>query len=237
MAIYYLRESKIKRDLIFVENDLLHHLRNVLRIKRGEVIKFFDEDFIYKAECTEIEKDFLTFRIIEKSKKTSPKVQLQIVQSIIDKSELEDAIRFLVTTKVLQIILVKTERSTNSLKEAQLKRLKEIILNTSEQSEICFIPELQYFENLNKAISMFKENAFVLHFGSNLSLKDTVKIANLSKPITLFVGPEGGFSEKEIEIFNQNEIPSITLKSGVFRSQFAGAIAVLTLLELTYLLN
>ncbi|MGB9769400.1 RsmE family RNA methyltransferase [Caldisericum exile] len=232
MAIYYLKESKIEKDQIIITNDLLHHLKNVLRIKKGEKIKFFDDNFIYTTECIEKEKDALIFRIKEISKNKKPEIEFNIIQSVIEKNELEDSIRLLVTSRVSKIFVTNTERSAKSFKETNLKRLREIALNTSEQSEICFIPEIIYLESLDRAIQMFHENSFVLHFGSKYSLKDIPSIANLNKPITFFVGPEGGFSEGEIEMFKKNAIPIITLKSGVFRSQFAGTVAVLVTLEL-----
>jgi len=46
------------------------------------------------------------------------------------------------------------------------------------------------------------------------------------------VGPEGGFSEKEISILKNKNAREVAIKSGIFRSQFAGTVAVLTVLEL-----
>lgn len=232
MAIYFLKDSTIKENEILIGKDLLHHLRNVLRIRKGDVVKFFDEERIFVAECIQTEKNSLTFKVNEVFENKTPEIEFQIVQSFIEKSELEDTIRFLVSAKVKRILLVKTKRSPFELKESQLKRLKEIALNTAEQSEVCFVPEISVCENLEKAIDSFHENAFVLHFGSSLSLKDIAKFVDLKKPITFFVGPEGGFAENEITHFKDRNIKIITLKSGVFRSQFAGTVAVLTTLEL-----
>ena len=236
MAIYFLRESKIENGTIFVEGELLHHLKNVLRVKKGEIFKFFDSEHIYLTECAEVGKDNLIFKIIEVSKIEKPKIHFHIAQSIIDKGELENAIRFLVSAKVEKISLIQTKRSPNELKESQFNRLKDIALNTAEQSEVCFVPEIKYFRNLdeviNEVIKNTTQNAFALHFGGDYTLKDIPQLINPQKPITFFVGPEGGFTAEEVLKFKNANIRIVTLKSGVLRSQFAGVITVLTTLEL-----
>ena len=236
MATYFLRESKIENSTIFVEGELLHHLKNVLRVKKGEIFTFFDSEHIYLTECAEVGKDNLIFKIIEVSKIEKPKIHFHIAQSIIDKGELENAIRFLVSAKVEKISLIQTKRSPNELKESQFNRLKDIALNTAEQSEVCFVPEIKYFRNLdeviNEVIKKTTQNAFALHFGGDYTLKDIPQLINPQKLITFFVGPEGGFTAEEVLKFKDANIRIVTLKSGVLRSQFAGVITVLTTLEL-----
>jgi len=63
MAIYYLRDSKIEENTILVKGELFHHLKNVLRVKRGEELSLFNEGNIFRAIVKDVEKDSLILQI------------------------------------------------------------------------------------------------------------------------------------------------------------------------------
>lgn len=231
MAIFYLKESVIN-DKIVVKDELFHHLKNVLRVKKGEVIRLFNNNAIFFCSIEEVNKSEIILSVNNVEDIKPDPFTFEIAQALIDKMELELAIRLLVTSKVKKIYLFRAKRSNFDLKEKHLERLKEIALNTAEQSEVCFVPEIIYIENLKDLINLVKENAFALDFDTTFSLKDVKNLADLTKPIRFFVGPEGGFTYEEKAIFRNEGIKSLNLKSGVFKSQFAGSIAVLTTLEL-----
>lgn len=237
MAIFYLRNSKIEGNkLIITDEELLRHLRSVLRIKIGEEVKFFDNDSIYKVITKEILRGHAVFEVENVQKKITKPLNIAVAQAVIEKNELENAIRLLISATVQDIYIFKADRSNLSLNENKLNRLREIALNASEQSEVCTIPNLIYFENTDSLLNYKDSLKFALSFGSQKSIKDVVNHLK-EKQITFLVGPEGGFSKRELELFSEFSIPIITLRSGVFRSQFAGAVAVLTTLELAHLLT
>jgi len=156
MATFYLKDNKIKEDAIIIEGKLYHHLRNVLRIKEGEEIKFFDEKSVYSCLVKEISKNALLVQIKEKSHIKHQKVNFEVIQATIDKNELELTIRLLVSIVVKKIHLFKFERSNLRIKENYLARLNEIALNTAEQSEVCSVPEITSFEKFEHFYTRLK---------------------------------------------------------------------------------
>ena len=58
-----------------------------------------------------------------------------------------------------------------------------------------------------------------------MTIDETKKIIEAIKPgqsIAVFIGPEGGFSEQEIDLCNENGIKPITLGKRILRTETAG---------------
>ena len=234
MAIYYLRDSKIEENTILVKGELFHHLKNVLRVKRGEELSLFNEGNIFRAIVKDVEKDSLILQIENRLPPKSIKKPFQIAQAAIEKNELELAIRLIVSTGVKKIFVFRGERSDTKITASYIERLNEIALNTAEQSEVCLVPKIEYFETVEDLLNSdeLNENLFVLSPNGKYSLKDVANATNKNAETTFFVGPEGGFSEKEINTLKNRNAKEVAIKSGIFRSQFAGVVAILTTLEL-----
>ena len=81
MAIYYLRDSKIEENTILVESKLFHHLKNVLRVRRGEELSLFNEGNIFRAIVKDVEKDSLILQIENRLPPKSIKKPFQIAQA------------------------------------------------------------------------------------------------------------------------------------------------------------
>lgn len=232
MAIFFIRDNKIVENKIIVSNELFHHLKNVTRLKKREKISLFDERYVYEGFLEEITKNSLLIKIDNKKEIEKRTFNFEVIQSVIDKNELEIAIRLLISVYVKNIYLFKSERSNIDIKEKYLERLNEIAINTAEQSEVCFVPQISYFESLENLPKEIITNSIVLHPKGENTLKDLQQIVSINKPIRFFIGPEGGFSHSEINYFKDQKVPLLKLNSGIVRSQFAGAVAVLTALEL-----
>jgi 16S rRNA (uracil1498-N3)-methyltransferase len=144
------------------------------------------------------------------------------------------AIRLIVSTGVKKFFIFRGERSYSKISDSYVERLKEIALNTAEQSEVCIVPKIEYFETIEDLLNSneLKENLFVLSPKGTYSLKDVANATKKNSEITFFVGPEGGFSEEEINTLKNKNAREVAIKSGIFRAQFAGVVAVLTMLEL-----
>jgi len=65
---------------------------------------------------------------------------------------------------VRKVFVFRGERSDTKITTAYIERLNEIALNTAEQSEICLVPEIEYFETVEDLLNSdeLKENLFVL---------------------------------------------------------------------------
>jgi 16S rRNA (uracil1498-N3)-methyltransferase len=130
---------------------------------------------------------------------------------------------------VAQIIPVLCERSEK--KNINMERLEKIAVEASEQSgrgDVPIIGQIIELPDLLKSQFLPKEK-MVLNFGGEY-IGDTLQ-TKVSKELAIFIGPEGGFSEKELKDFASHKIPSISLGPQILRAETA-SIAVVSLLLL-----
>jgi 16S rRNA (uracil1498-N3)-methyltransferase len=141
----------------------------------------------------------------------------------------------LVTQKVTEIgvthiIPILCEHSEK--KKLNMERLNKIVLEASEQSGRGDIPTVHDIQTLEEVFQkgILPQEKIVLH-PEGKTLKKYFEGLNQVKSFAVFVGPEGGFSPKEIELLNSYNVPAVTLGSQILRAETA-AIAISSLLIL-----
>jgi 16S rRNA (uracil1498-N3)-methyltransferase len=216
-----------------------HHIKNVLRLKVKEKVTVFDErgneyDCIISGMKDEIYLDIKNK--IPASQKES-KIKLTVACAIPKKSRMDDIIDKLVQLGVYRIIPLKTERTVVKLDKpkeaARLTRWKKIALSASQQSQRNNLAVIEPVKNFTEVMALSTEFDLKLipHLvGSRQSLK---MVLNQSKPrnILVLIGPEGDFSEREIDLaINVGFVP-VTLGDLVLRVDTA-AIAAASFIRL-----
>jgi len=121
-----------------------------------------------------------------------------------------------------------SERSEK--KDLNIERLYKIAKEAAEQSGKTSLPAIFNPEKLEKAISDFDGELFLLNFDGD-DLKKMLS-TNKSKKIGILVGPEGGWSDNERIWFDEKGIKSVSFGSQTLRAETAAiAVSVLLLLK------
>jgi 16S rRNA (uracil1498-N3)-methyltransferase len=81
---------------------------------------------------------------------------------------------------------------------------------------------------LEKSISTVGTHLACLEKGERKSLKEVTQIGLLVPPIHIWIGPEGGWDDEEINFFRQNNLIPVTLGPLVLRAETAALHAVST---------
>ena len=106
------------------------------------------------------------------------------------------------------------------MKNLNLERAKKIIIEASEQCGRGDVPELNGAISLEKALQMFPDSvAFDLRGKSLLASQ----LASL-QACQLLIGPEGGWSEKELELFKDKNIKIFKLGNLTLRAETAAIV-------------
>lgn len=130
------------------------------------------------------------------------------------------------------IVPVVTERSQVRTAEKK-KRWERIAIEASKQCGRTKTPAIENTLNFDEAIKHKNDNelALILHVGSQVSLKDFLK-NTLQHPtnIIVLIGPEGGFSEKEVLLATEMGFTSLGLGPRTLRTETAGT-AVLSIIQ------
>ncbi|MEO8637864.1 MAG: RsmE family RNA methyltransferase [Candidatus Taylorbacteria bacterium] len=218
-----------EKEVVLNDVELFHQLRNVFRMNvASRVILLDNTGFEYVSAVTSFARGTLTFRILEKRKNINiPKKEITLFQSIIKKSNFEWVLEKGTELGVSHFVPLLSERSEK--KKINSERAKKILKESSEQSGRGILPTIAESVSLPEAISSLPSPSSALVFDPSGSLfqSNTLHLT----PYTLFIGPEGGWSEKELALFREKNIPVYSLGPQILRSETA-TIAVLSLLLL-----
>ncbi|MES2088296.1 MAG: RsmE family RNA methyltransferase [Patescibacteria group bacterium] len=209
------------------ESALLNQWRHVLRLNTGSSVVLFDNSgFEFTAQFIELTYLKAEFVIVEKRKnKFSPKKEIFLFQALIKSDKFEWILEKGTELGVAHFVPVLVQRSV--AKKINLIRAKKIILESSEQSGRGILPEISEPISLETALENLPAPAIVLDpSGSSFEA-----VSFQLKAYSFFIGPEGGFTEPELEMFKQKNIPIVSLGSQILRAETA-AIAVSSLLLL-----
>lgn len=258
---FYISEIIGDKTTITVESaELANQIRNVFRLKAGDSVVLFDgSGFDY--ECTILglgqnDEDYVTFSI----EKNAPSRfmpdrdgrEITLCAAVVKKDTFEWIVEKATELGVSKIIPIMAERSEK--KNLNEVRLKKIAIEASEQSGRGNVPMIHSIITLGecqKWITERKIPAIVFHtegplFGSSVLLdglqegrgEDSTIVSTFPKEsasnndaLGIFIGPEGGWSNAEIELFHANNMPIFSLGPQVLRAETA-VVSALSLILL-----
>jgi len=227
-------------EIEITDVELVHQLLNVLRIKIGDRFIFLDgEGNESEVKCEEVLKNKLTFSK-EKIKKSSKQneIYLSLCPAILKKDKMEYVLQKCTEIGVLEFCPIVSNRTEKI--NLNMKRLDKIVREASEQSEKSYLPSIHNITNLNELILENETNGNKYFLDMNAPLIDVTqiikkytnhKLNNQNNKITIFIGPEGGWSEEDVDLFVSNNVKPISLGETVLRAETA-SIAISSLILL-----
>ena len=231
---FYINQAVgIQKELVVESSDLVHQIRTVFRLKTGDDVVVFDgsgSDF--QCRIADFGKSSITLDVeLATKSRYMPSREVILYASIVKKDNFEWIVEKATELGVTRIIPVISERSEK--KALNMERLKKIAVEASEQSGRGNIPEIGEIKTLADSVQAITDkqygikNKVAFHIdGANLSRSDLAEDS-----VALFIGPEGGWSIDEIDLFNKNNIKVVSLGGQVLRAETA-VIAALSLVLL-----
>jgi 16S rRNA (uracil1498-N3)-methyltransferase len=230
---FFIDEQLKNREQVSIfDKDLLHQWKNVFRLQAGDkVILLDDTGYEYHAVFSLLSKEKGELEITEqKLSENIPEKELWLFAALIKKDNFEWIIEKATELGVSHIVPVLTERSEK--KNLNMERAQKIVTEASEQSGRGIRPQLHSVTDLKDALT---ENVplITFHTSGELFRKNglTVEVGLPHERVGVLIGPEGGWSPKEIELFRERNIPIYSLGSKVLRAETA-VIAISSLILL-----
>ena len=128
-------------------------------------------------------------------------------------------------------VIVKLDEKSTSKK---LERWNKIALEASKQSGRQKVPEVKKpinLKNLVENISKYDILLFPYECEKETTLKSALRnLDKKCKNIAILIGPEGGFSEEEVELFHFENVKQVTLGPRILRTETAGLVTLAMLL-------
>jgi 16S rRNA (uracil1498-N3)-methyltransferase len=215
-----------EKDIQIIELDLVNQIRNVLRFEVGDKIILGDGKMNeVLVEISEMTKDFINAKILEvRLNKNEPQKGIILYCAILKRENFELVCQKAVEIGVCEVVPIICARTVKfGLKE---ERLKKIIKEAAEQAGRGIVPKLGQTISLGKAMVQAKNNDFNLFFDANgVDLVNIKPVLAEAKKIGIFIGPEGGWEGKEIEVArNEENFKIISLGKLTLRAETAAII-------------
>ncbi len=235
---FFIKEPVTQGSNRITEKDLIHQMRDVFRLKRGDNVVLMDNTGCeYPAEIMLLTRDEAEFIVSEKTQNTfKPKMNVNLVCAVTKKTFewiLEKGTE-LGVSEFTPLISERTEK-----KGLNMERAQKIITESAEQSGKAVLPRLNSEVLLKEYLDEISKNngvsqTFALHMsGEPFNLNQVSQRIGEGQTLSVFVGPEGGWSDAEIKLFNETGIPVYSLGSQTLRAETA-AVAIVALILLGY---
>jgi len=217
----------------YIRGDDHKHLSRVLRLKEQDEILINDlkgQDYLGRIET--IDKNETKVELREKVPESNESsLKLTLFQGLPKAGKMDLIVQKCTELGVQRIVPVVTERVVvkNSSEFKKLDRLKRICLEAAKQSKRSVLPEITEPMSFAELLMEMKRlDVFVVPYENQeeygfLTLKK--ELANISS-MGIFVGPEGGFTEKEIDLLKDKGAKILTLGNRILRTETAGFTAV-----------
>ena len=210
----------------------VNHMKNVLRMKAGEEVWISDgEEKEYHCEITCFEDEEAVLKILEtlESEYELPN-KIYLFQGLPKGDKMELIIQKAVELGVHEIIPVEMKRCVVKLdaKKADKKiaRWQQISESAAKQSKRMLIPEVHSVMTYKEAMKYAAElDVALVPYELAKGMKETRELISAIQPgqsVGIFIGPEGGFEEAEIELALESGAKSITLGKRILRTETAG---------------
>jgi 16S rRNA (uracil1498-N3)-methyltransferase len=224
MQLFFCDNLDLNSEVILSQEES-YHAAQVLRMRNGEIIHLTDGNgHLFKGELLNVDSKKSLVRLIEEIPQKSATSNLHIAiapTKNIDRFEsfLEKATEMGIA-EVTPLLCRYSER-----KEIKPERLNKVIVSAAKQSHHFKFPVLNpiiKFEDFVKSIS--NENKFIAHCESSVK-SDFGKSIVHKKSTLLLIGPEGDFSDKEIQLAISNNYSPVSLGDSRLRTETAGVYA------------
>ncbi|OGF69586.1 hypothetical protein A3H65_01065 [Candidatus Giovannonibacteria bacterium RIFCSPLOWO2_02_FULL_45_14] len=220
MHRFFIEENIGESSKFKLPEDILRQIKNILKIKRGEKITIFDAtgfDFIseYSGE------DYVS--IVEKlPNRREPERHIFLFQSILKKDKMEWIFQKGTEAGVYEFVPVLSSRSVK--KDFNLLRAQKIIKEAAEQSGRGRIPGIREIMDFGEALEFVQKERVTGIIADPNSKKQLLEAMREPK-IGIFIGPEGGFTEKEIAEAKECGFKAYSLGRLNLRSESAALVA------------
>ena len=223
----------LEQNTCIIEGEDVKHISRVLRSRENDKLEVCDMDNNeYICEIREINKDNILLDIIEKVNiKRESNLKVKLYQGMPKGTKMELILQKLTEIGVDEIVLVQAKRSVtkidNKKEDKKIERWERIIYEAAKQSKRAKIPKLTGVLTFKEALADMQNNDLNLCPYENertISIKEAIKDSS-ANTIGIFVGPEGGFEEEEIEKIQEIDGKVVSLGPRILRTETASVVA------------
>jgi 16S rRNA (uracil1498-N3)-methyltransferase len=215
---FYSKESFVQEEHLFIEGVELHHMAHVMRVKENEIVEFVNgRGELAKGRVISIQKSKAEVHLEEVQSHPLPKKKLILAQAAVRFSKLKLIVEKGTELGATGFFFYQGDKSEKG--KVDLEKLQLVSIGAMKQCGRLYLPDFKEFTSLEDCVKSQKESCYFLD--------PHCSKVGVPKEGVFIIGPEKGFSPKELDVFNNYGIEGLLLNSNVLRTETAG-IAILS---------
>lgn len=223
--------SKENENFILSNSDF-HHVKDVMRIKNdGQLICVY-ENKSYLCSINYFENGYKINVIEEITKDVELNKKVILYQAVIKNDKFDLVIQKATELGVTDIVPTIFSRSVvkvdDSKKDNKLNRYEKIVKEACEQSHRLVLPMIHAYQKV-KTIKLDEDTLGLIAYENNgdySSFKNALLDVDKYNKVAIVIGPEGGFSNDEVDYLVKNGFKNISLGKRILRSETASMYAL-----------
>lgn len=233
-------ENIRENDIVVTSKQEVNHIRNVLRMKEGEKLAFCcpekEKEYLCRITAMTAGEIYAAIEDIQGNSRELP-VEMTLFQGLPKGDKMEWIIQKAVELGAVRIVPVASKRAVVKLdaKKAvkKVQRWQEIARSAAKQSKRNLVPEVTPVMSFPEAVAYGKTlDMLVIPYEDARGIAHSREILSQvkeKKSLGIYIGPEGGFQEEEVELAATAGAHPLTLGHRILRTETAG-MALLSIL-------
>jgi 16S rRNA (uracil1498-N3)-methyltransferase len=206
------------------------HLVRVLRARVGQEFDIVASGVVRRGRVSSIGEKRVEFELGEEISAESVSTNVTLLLAIFKFDRMEWAIEKVTelgVARIVPLIASRTDRHLASAAGKRVERWRRIATGASEQSRRTAVPEVVDPTNLRDAVNISSEVKVVLSEAEQqVSLRKSLSSLSAAHELALAIGPEGGWTQDELELFQKESWTSVSLGPTILRAETAAIAAV-----------
>ncbi|MCP4606133.1 MAG: 16S rRNA (uracil(1498)-N(3))-methyltransferase [Proteobacteria bacterium] len=214
---------------VIVEGKELHYLTRVRRHRQGDTVEVRDyQGRRFSCKIEELSRDRAVLSVDKELPKVSTTRPVNIIMAVPKRNLMDDVVRKVSEIGVQRLIPVLTERSVMRPGPAKLERWRKIAKESRRQcgreTPLIVDEVLPFKEALSELTG--RGTTLILHTeAQSADFPSVLESRPQTPPLSFVIGPEGGFTDKEIEIAQELGFKPTHLGASILRTETAAITA------------
>lgn len=235
MFRFFEEKSSLSGNKIAISKENSHHITNVLRMRDDEDFEIVIDGFVYLVNICQRDKNFIQALIKDSWKDMNEsKLKIHLYQGLPKFDKLELIIQKCIELGVYEITPFVSSRTVvkwdERKEEKKLKRFEEIALAAAKQAKRGIVPKINPVLNYEQMLDEIEGDFSIIAYEEKGERLKGICHENEGERINIIVGPEGGFSEEEVELAKKANAKVVNLGNRILRTETA-AIALTAMVQ------
>jgi 16S rRNA (uracil1498-N3)-methyltransferase len=237
MPHYFIPSKSIVNGRFTVAGEEAHHLIDVRRVKPGDEINLFDGSGTnYTARVESVRDGELSGAIISETQSHVPAVKINLYQSVPKGERLDWLVEKAAELGVNSLVPIEAQRSiVKGISANKLDRWRRLSQAASKQcgrSDLMAVTDPMQLSDALQAVSGKALNIIPWESENAVSINGLKNEITSSQEVNIFIGPEGGFTLREIEGARSHGVIPVTLGARILRVETASLLSAVLVLAI-----